>query len=153
MTNEISLREVQESDLPLFFGHQLDEEATRMAAFPSRDHEAFMAHWQKIRADAEKIVRTIVCGGEVAGNIGCWQQDEKHLVGYWLGKAYWGRGIATLALTQFIGLVKTRPLYAYVAKTNVGSIRVLQKCGFTTIGEDTFPLASGEIGEEFIMKL
>src|SRR5207244_9942675 len=31
-----------------FFEHQLDAEATRMAAFPSRDRDAFMAHWARI---------------------------------------------------------------------------------------------------------
>ena len=31
---------------------------------------------------------------------------------------------------------QTRPLYAHVAKHNHGSLRVLEKCGFTIIGED-----------------
>src|SRR4029077_2832758 len=44
----VTLREVTQEDLPIFFEHQLDAEATRMAAFPSRDHEAFMAHWARI---------------------------------------------------------------------------------------------------------
>ena len=41
----VSLRPVTQEDLPLFFEHQMDAEATRMAAFPSRDRDAFMAHW------------------------------------------------------------------------------------------------------------
>ena len=56
----------------------------------------------------------------------------------------WGRAIATQALNQFIGQVQTRPLYAHVAKHNIASIRVLQKCGFT--------ICSAEI-EEIILKL
>lgn len=44
MTNDVLLRDVTESDLPIFFEQQLDPDATAMAAFPSRDREAFMAH-------------------------------------------------------------------------------------------------------------
>jgi RimJ/RimL family protein N-acetyltransferase len=43
---------------------------------------------------------------------------------------FWGRGVATEALSAFLGLEPVRPLYAGVAKHNVASIRVLQKCGF-----------------------
>lgn len=47
-TSDVTLRDVIASDLPIFFEHQLDLEATRMAAFPARDREAFMAHWTRI---------------------------------------------------------------------------------------------------------
>ena len=47
-----------------------------------------------------------------------------------------------------------RPLHAIVAKTNAGSIRVLEKCGFATIGEGRgSPGARGPVVDEFIMKL
>ena len=41
---DVLLRDVEESDLPFFFEHQLDPEATRMAAFSARDRKAFLAH-------------------------------------------------------------------------------------------------------------
>ena len=68
----VVLREVVDADLPIFFAHQRDPESTRMAAFPARDHDAFFAHWAKIRRDPVNIIRTIVFEGEVAGNIGSW---------------------------------------------------------------------------------
>jgi hypothetical protein len=102
-----------------------------MAAFPARDRDAFMAHWAKIRADEALMTRAILLDGQVVGNIGSWEHDRKRLVGYWIGKSYWGRGVATRALSAFLGVVKARPLYAHVAKHNIGSIRVLEKCGFT----------------------
>ena len=144
MTNNIFLRDVIESDLPIFFEQQLDPDATQMAAFPSRDRDAFMAHWAKIMADQSNIMKTIVFDGQVAGNILSWEGSGEWEVGYWIGKEYWGRGIATKALLLLLGLVKTRPLYAHVAKHNVGSRRVLEKCGFKVIGEEP---------EEFILKL
>jgi RimJ/RimL family protein N-acetyltransferase len=150
---EISLRDVQGSDLPIFFEQQLDREATQMAAFPSRDRDAFMAHWAKIMADETTTLKTIVFHGEVAGNLVSWEQSGEAKVGYWLGKEYWGRGIASAALSQFLRQVTTRPLHAHVAKHNLASIRVLQKCGFTISGEARFSGAHGEQGEEFILTL
>ncbi len=130
---EVELRDVQPDDLPVFFEQQLDPEATRMAAFPSRERGAFMAHWAKILGSPDGRVQTITWDGQVAGNIVCWEQDGKNLIGYWLGRTFWGRGIATRALRAFMGLVRARPLYAYVARHNLGSMRVLEKCGFAVL--------------------
>lgn len=154
MTSDVLLREVTESDLPIFFEQQLDPEATQMAAFLARDREAFMAHWTKILGDETIIKKTILFEGQVAGNIVSFEQFGERLVGYWLGKEYWGKGIATQALSAFLDQVRARPLYAHVAKHNTVSIRVLEKCGFTIIGEEKgFADASGEEVEEFILKL
>jgi RimJ/RimL family protein N-acetyltransferase len=149
----ITLRDVIESDLPILFEQQLDPEATAMAAFPSRDRESFMAHWAKIMADEKVILRTILFDTQVAGSIVSWEMDGEREVGYWLGKEFWGHGIATQALTQYVSLVKTRPLYAHVARHNAGSRRVLEKCGFKFIGEDTYTNPAGVEVEEFILKL
>jgi RimJ/RimL family protein N-acetyltransferase len=130
------LRDVLESDLPVFFEHQSDPEATAMADFPPRDREAFDAHWERILADPALVKKTIVFEGRVAGNAVSWEQDGRRLVGYWVGKEFWGKGLATQALTELIDELGTRPLYAYVAKTNIGSIRVLEKCGFVRSDED-----------------
>jgi RimJ/RimL family protein N-acetyltransferase len=153
MTNEIRLRAVEESDLPTFFEHQLDPDATRMAAFPARDRAAFMAHWGKIMLAGTATLKTILFRGEVAGNIVAWEDYGKLKVGYWLGKEYWGKGIASEALSQFLVQVKARPLYAHVAKQNIASVRVLQKCGFTISGEDKFAGVDGHEGQEFVMRL
>src|SRR5256885_17038561 len=126
----VLLREVVDSELPIFFEHQRDPEAVRLAAFPSRDHDAFMTHWAKLRREPSNIIRTIVCDGQVAGNIGSWIAEDKRLIGYWVGRELWGRGVATAALAAFVTEVKERPLPAFVAKHNVGSIRRLAKCEF-----------------------
>ncbi len=154
MANDVLLRDVTEADLPIFYEHQLDPDATRMAAFPARDRPAFTAHWAMILADDTITKKTIVYNGHVAGNIVSFEQAGDREVGYWLGKEYWGKGIATQALSQFLAHVTTRPLYAHAAKHNIGSIRVLEKCGFTRIGEDdVFAVVDGERIEGFIFKL
>jgi RimJ/RimL family protein N-acetyltransferase len=60
-----------------------------------------------------------------------WNSHGQREIGYWIDRAYWGRGVATAALSTFLRLEQTRPLYAGVAKHNAASLRVLQKCGFT----------------------
>ncbi|HEV8566534.1 MAG TPA: GNAT family N-acetyltransferase [Actinoplanes sp.] len=127
------IRDVHDDDLEVFYGHQLDPEAIRMAAFPPRDRDAFMAHWATIRADDTVVLQTVVVDGQVAGNVVSWEQDGRRLVGYWFGRDHWGRGIATRALALFLDRVPLRPLYAQVAVHNAGSIRVLEKCGFRPV--------------------
>jgi RimJ/RimL family protein N-acetyltransferase len=62
--------------------------------------------------------------------------------------------VATRALSKLLGHAKTRRLYAHVAKDNIASIRVLEKCGFGISGEDTaFPNTRGEEVEEVILML
>jgi RimJ/RimL family protein N-acetyltransferase len=151
MMNEVLLRDVREEDLANFFEHQLDPDAARMAAFPSRDRPAFMAHWARILSDETVIKKTILFDGRVAGNVVCFEQAGERDVGYWIGKEYWGKGIATRALSTFLDIVEQRPLYARVAKHNIASRRVLEKCGFELIGEDTIP--DEQQIEEFILML
>jgi RimJ/RimL family protein N-acetyltransferase len=126
----ILLRDVIASDLPILFEQQLDPVANQMAAFPARDREAFMAHWAKIMADEANILKAILYGDQVAGNIVSWEQDGEREVGYWLGREFWGKGITTQALSLFLQQITSRPLVAYVVKHNLASIRVLEKCGF-----------------------
>jgi RimJ/RimL family protein N-acetyltransferase len=133
----VRLRDVRDDDLEAFFEHQREPQGVEMAAFPARDRDAFYAHWAKIRADPKVIMRAIDAGGEVAGNIGCWEQSGEHLVGYWVGSHFWGRGIASKALALLVRELPIRPLLAFVAITNIGSIRVLEKCGFERNGEPT----------------
>ena len=107
-----------------------------MAQFPARDREAYLALWERILTNETIVKRTIVCDGQVAGNIVSFLEDDgQREVGYWLGREFWGRGIATRALTAFLALMPERPLFAHAAKGNIASIRVLQKCGFAVTAE------------------
>jgi RimJ/RimL family protein N-acetyltransferase len=131
------LRDVAESDLDAFYEHQREPEANEMAVFPARDRETFNAHWRKILADDSLLKKTIVHEGEVAGNVVSWEQDGRRLIGYWVGRDFWGKGVATRALSEVVAEISARPLHAWVAATNVGSIRVLEKAGFVRVGSHT----------------
>jgi RimJ/RimL family protein N-acetyltransferase len=158
MPNELLLRNVVNDDLPIFFERQLDQEANYMAAFTAKDptnQEAFMAHWHRILTDKTVAIQTIIFNGQVAGSVSSYEEEGKPEVTYWLGKEYWGKGIATWALKEFLAQKNQfRPIYARVAKDNLGSRRVLEKCGFKIIGESKgFANARGQEIEELFLEL
>lgn len=152
-----TLREIQDGDLPALFRHQQDEQANYMAGFTAEDphdEEAFMAKMQRIIANPKIEKRVIVVGGDVVGNVMGFEMFGEHSVCYWIDREYWGRGYATAGLLAFISEHKARPLCARVADDNVGSIRVLQKCGFVVTGEDVgFAHGRGADIRELIMHL
>ena len=152
---DVRLRDVVPDDLPAFYQHQMEPEGIQMAAFPPRDREAFTAHWRsRVLGDGSVDKKTILVDGQVAGNVVSFEREGVREVGYWIGREYWGKGVASRALSAFLGHVRVRPLYAHVAKHNVASRRVLEKCGFTIVGEDRVPAPTGgEAVEEFILIL
>lgn len=153
-TPAVRLRELTDDDLPILFEQQLDPDANYMAAFTAKDpadRAAFMAHWARIRADDGVTIRTIEYGGRVAGSILCHDWFGEPEVSYWLGREFWGRGVATEALREFLQILPQRPILGRAAKDNVGSIRVLEKCGFRQTGETTgFAAARGREIPELI---
>ncbi|RMG95189.1 MAG: N-acetyltransferase [Chloroflexi bacterium] len=154
---QIQLRDVTSDDLPIFFQHQQEPEAVWMAAFTAKDpsdKEAFMAHWHRLLQNETIIKKTILVNGRVAGHLARFERDGDPEITYWLGQAWWGKGIMTKALTQYLNMEEKRPLYARVAKDNIPSLRVLQKCGFQIIGEDKgFANARNAEIEEYILRL
>jgi len=76
--------------------------------------------------------------GQAAGGIGFSLHPDVERVsaeiGYWLGRAYWGRGITTEALTAVTAFaVRTHGLtrvYALPFAWNAASCRVLEKAGY-----------------------
>jgi RimJ/RimL family protein N-acetyltransferase len=151
------LREVRDEDLAVLFEQWADPVAAHMAAFTAPDHMdrgAFERRWSRIRADETKIARVIVVDGDVAGSISSWGDPDEREVTYWIGRSYWGKGIATSALNAFLAVDRSRPLHARVAHDNAASRRVLEKCGFRVVATDRgFAEArSGEI-EEFVLRL
>lgn len=151
------MRDVFEEDLAIFFEQQRDPEANYMAAFTAKDPSdkaAFDAHWAKILGDETIIKKTVLYEGQVAGHISLFEHMGQPEVSYWIGREYWGKGIATRALSLFIRDIKTRPLYARAVKDHIASIRILGKNGFIIWEEDKgYAHARGEEVEEYIMKL
>jgi RimJ/RimL family protein N-acetyltransferase len=154
---ECALREVRDEDLAVLFEQWADPVAMRMAAFTAPDHmnwDAFARRWSRLRVDETVINRAIVVDAEVAGTIGSWGEPGEREVTYWIGRSYWGKGIATCALNAFLTVDSSRPLHARVAYDNVASRRVLEKCGFRVVGTDRgFAEARSREIEEVVLRL
>ncbi len=134
--DEVRLRQTVEADLDTLFEHQADPEAARMAGFPSRDRPTFFAHWTGLLADPSVVKETVLLDGEVAGSLVCFGAEGAREVGYWIGREFWGRRVATRSLRLFLERMRDRPLRGFVVPTNVASQQVLLKCGFVPDGED-----------------
>ena len=124
------LRDFERDDLPRMFDLQLDPDSNRMAVTIPRTRAAFDAHWAKCLDDPKNTTRAILFDGAFVGYISCFPMDGQDHVGYWLDRAFWGKGIASRALPLLLEEVTRRPLIAAVATSNIASLRVLQKCGF-----------------------
>jgi RimJ/RimL family protein N-acetyltransferase len=155
---DVSLREVRDDDLPVFYVYSNDLEAIRMAAFTTKDpsdRTHFDAHWARIRQDPSIVARTVVGeDDEIVGHVSVFGPADEREVTYWIGREYWGRGAATAALRELLRVVPERPVRARAAADNGGSIRVLEKCGFVVTGGDRgFANARGEEIDEVVLTL
>ncbi|MFE2430397.1 GNAT family N-acetyltransferase [Streptomyces sp. NPDC059373] len=155
---EVTLREVRDGDLPVFYSQSNDPEGIRMAAFTAKDpsdRHQFEAHWARIRHDPDVVMRTVVGeNGEIVGHAAVYGPPEEREVTYWIGREHWGRGAATAALRGLLGVVSERPLRGRAAADNGGSIRVLEKCGFVVTGHERgFANGRGKEIDEVVLTL
>ena len=157
MAGVVTLREVTEEDLPVFFEQFADPLARHMAAFVAKDpadRAAFDRHWARIRGDDCVIKRAVLVDGRLAGNVMSYEMEGERSVCYWFAREHWGKGVATRALAAFLAEDQARPLHARAARDNRASIRVLEKCGFVIVGHERgFANARGEEIDEVVMRL
>lgn len=132
---EVVVREVAIPDLPGIFEMQRDPDSVAMSGVPARDAEAFLAHWGKAAADPDVVWLAVDADGELAGHVLSFRLEGRRMVGYWLAREYWGRGIASRALGLLLERLDDQPLYAIVSASNGASRRILEKAGFA-VAED-----------------
>ena len=90
----------------------------------------------------------------IVGSIAKFEMHGEAGLTYWIDKKFWGKGIATKALKQFLEIEPARPIIAAAAFDNYGSQKVLEKSGFVKIGSGKgFANARQAETEEFIYKL
>jgi RimJ/RimL family protein N-acetyltransferase len=154
---QVKLRRSQKADLEFFFQFQLDKEAIYLAAFTPKnpaDKEAYFEKYAKFLDDPTINMQTILVDGTVAGSISKFEMEGDAEITYWIDRNFWGKGIATAALQNLLAIESARPIFGRVAFDNLGSQRVLEKCGFIRIGEDRgFANARQAEIEEFIYRL
>lgn len=138
MPTNVELRPVLTEDVALFFEHHLEVRPLPVGASLDERQATFIAGWSQMLADKSVLARTIVSEGDVAGYVVCARQREQPTISSWLGRRFWGHGIATKAVKAFVDLVEERPVYARVAYDNLAALQVLRKTGFAIIGHDSF---------------
>ena len=155
--NNITLSKTEKGDLNAFFQFQLDKEANYLAAFTSKDpHDksAYIEKYTKHLADPTINMRTIKANDEIVGSVAKFVIENEAEITYWIDKKFWGQGIATTALKEFLKIEQIRPIHARVAFDNFGSQKVLEKCDFVKIGKEKgFANARQAEIEAYIYKL
>ena len=89
-----------------------------------------------------RINLAIETAGQFCGMIGLVPQTDVHRlgaeIGYWIGEPFWGRGLATQAVSKMVDYAFTQlpfiRLFAGVFAHNTSSMRVLEKNGFVKEG-------------------
>ena len=155
--NQVKLRQTIKSDLEFFFQFQLDDEANFLAAFTQKDptdKQAYLEKYSKFLTNPTIKSQTILFNEQIVGSIAKFEIGGEAEISYWIDKNFWAKGIASIALQNLLMIEHTRPIFGRVAFDNLGSQKVLEKCGFIKIGADKgFANARQTEIEEFIYKL
>lgn len=89
------------------------------------------------QGDALRHPFAVEAEGQLVACVSFWPDGSSGVeVGYWVGKSYWGRGIATAALGELLqheSFPRGEVASAKVMNDNLGSQRVLEKCGFVFV--------------------
>lgn len=148
---------MQISDLDLLFEFQLDKESAYLTAFMPKDptdKNAYLNKFKKLLEDPTVNNQTVLLGGRIVGSVSKFIMEGDAEITYWIDRNFWGKGIATSALTCFLSMETTRPIYGRVAFDNYGSQKVLENCKFVRVGADRgFANARQAEIEEFIYRL
>lgn len=139
MNKNVKLRKTKLDDLPILFTFQLDQEANHLAAFTPKDFTdkaAYLIKHTRLLNDPKVNNQTILLDDVIVGSIAKFEMFGESEITYWIDRNYWGKGIATAALKIFLLVERNRPLLGRVAFDNIGSQKVLEKCGFTKLGSN-----------------
>lgn len=140
-----ALRRWRAGDLDALLRHADDPLVVRGLSdrFPNpytrADGEAFLAGRV---VDLDEPVLAIEIGGEACGSIairqGRGERDHSGELGYWLGRAHWGRGVMRRAVALYLPwamqALRLSRVQATVLDINPASARVLQLNGFVEEG-------------------
>jgi RimJ/RimL family protein N-acetyltransferase len=136
---QVELRPMLDADKAGIFAFQSDPASCRMAVVNARDQAGFDAFWAKVTSDPAIVSRSIYVDGTLAGSMSVFTMEGERMLGYWIDRGWWGRGVASRAVEAFLADVKERPIVAHVADSNVGSIKVLERNGFVLESTEESP--------------
>lgn len=141
LTGDVALVDLTDEDYETLQPFQHDTEAMYQAGSGRvyETVEGFTEFFKDLQVKGA-VFQVILLEGEVVGNMASFDRLGKREISYWIGREHWGKGIATKALATWLGRfdVPEDGLYARVLTDHLASARVLEKNGFTAIGNDRF---------------
>ncbi len=140
ISGPVALRRFVVGDAPrveLLAGDREVAETTALIPHPYPEGAAaawLASHGAAVSAGTEYTYAITESGGPLVGAIGLRPDPgERENVGYWIGRAYWGRGYATAAAQAIIVLafefLDLEAVTASCLVRNPASGRVMEKCG------------------------
>jgi len=144
LPNNSSLSPLEPKDRGDLVKHLADKDIYDMTlAFPHPYTLKDADDWISKNQSSANVLAIRNSNAELIGNIGLLLENGKlkaneGILGYWLAKPYWGKGIATSAVKMFCPWAmqefRLQTLHATTFKNNIGSQRVLEKAGFKNMG-------------------
>jgi RimJ/RimL family protein N-acetyltransferase len=153
------LREYREDDVPRLCSLADDAEVWRGVTdlFPRPYDEAAARRWLARQRGVDPPCNLVLAGPEgLMGGVGVVLADVPNFahdgeLGYWVGRPYWGRGLATAAVRAFMAwAAPAHGLSRFTVRAfgnNPASVRVAEKCGFRR--EGVLRQAARKHGETF----
>lgn len=139
--NDYNWSERDRSDVVKFLQEKEIHDTTLSIPFPysEKDFDVFIK-----RCKENKNLHSFFIMSEVNGIIGCIEfkidaiQPHKAILGYWLAKSFWNKGIMTNAVKTLTNIAfkefGLKKIGASCFENNIGSSKVLEKAGFTQEG-------------------
>ena len=126
----IKLRPTEISDLDIMFEFQTDKEGGYLAAFMPKDPTdkfTYIEKYTKLLGEPTVNNQTIILDNIIVGSIAKFIMEGDTEITYWIDRKYWGKGIATKTLKEFLAIETNRPIFGRVAFDNFGSQK-FRKC-------------------------
>lgn len=135
-----------------------DEEVSKWTSnipFPYSEQDA-IAWITSTASSSSRNTYAVEMDGRLVACVSYWPHEPGGVeVGYWVGRAFWGKGICTNGLQLLLasdGFPAHMDVFAKVMAQNSGSQRVLEKCGFTFFQKGTVYKAGNEIEAKFYVR-
>jgi len=142
LPGQISLRPWTQADAPRYTELLDDPDVWRhlYESYPDPMTEALARDLIEIASAAHHVVQAVECDGEAVGQIRLLRDASRQEaeLSYWLGRAYWGKGLSRPMVRAALDLGFRGPanfarIVAFTHPENVASQKLLVSCGFRPV--------------------
>lgn len=155
---QLRLRRFRANDAPRVAQLVGDKEVSKWTSsiphpYSLEDAEAWL---ESMNSPTSRSSYAVEWEGRLVACVAHWPEEPDGVeVGYWVGREFWGKGIGSKALaTLLLGdhISPDTDIYAKVMTANIGSQRVLEKCGFSVYQNGTISKAGSDFAANFYIR-